>query len=112
MALLYKLGVGAMFFSFPVSFHFSRKIATDKRRAKTYLAQNLMFASSCTGFFAYSLWKRGKLEDDYARKYLYFFNNYDLENFELNRHNNIMRIQYMLNGTGNPNVPYQPDLYG
>jgi hypothetical protein len=89
MAMLYKLGVGVMCFSFPVSFHFSRKIATDKRRAKTYLAQNLMFASSCTFFFAYSLWKRGRLEDDYARKYLYFFSNYDLENFELNRHNNI-----------------------
>jgi len=44
-----------------------------------------MFASGCTIFFAYTLWKRGKLEDDYARKYLYFMSNYDLENFELNQ---------------------------
>jgi len=65
-----------------------------------------MFASGCTIFFAYTLWKRGKLEDDYARKYLYFMSNYDLENFELNQQNNIMRIRYMQDGTGNPNVPY------
>jgi len=104
--MLYWFGVGAMCFSFPISFYFSRKIATDKRKAKQYLGQNLMIASNCTAFFAYTLWKFGRLEDDYARKYLHIFSNYDLENFELNRQNNILRIQHMLIGTTNPNVSY------
>ena len=85
MNLIYKLGVASMLLSFPLSFHFSRKIVLDKSKATKYLMQNIGMSTLTCGFFAWSLFKRGKTEEDLAKKYLWMFLNYDLENFNLNK---------------------------
>jgi hypothetical protein len=41
------------------------------------------------GFFAWTMWNRGVTEEDMAKKYLWMFNNQEMENFELNKQFNI-----------------------
>ena len=95
--LSYKLGIAAMLISFPLSFHFSKRIASDKARAGRYLMQNFGMSVSCCGFFAYSAWKKGVVEDQLARRYLAMTTDYELENFELNKAVNIQKILSFLN---------------
>ena len=45
--------------------------------------------AGCCGFFAYTLWKRGRCEDQLASSYLGIFTNQELENFDLNKFYNV-----------------------
>ena len=92
MSLMYKMGVATMLLSFPISFHYSRKITLNKARANIYLFQNMGVSTVSCGFFAWTMWNRGTTEEDLSKKYLWMFNNQELENFELNKQFNIMRI--------------------
>ena len=58
-----KIGIAAMLISFPLSFHFSKRIARDKARAGKYLMQNFGMSASCCLLFAYSAWNKGKVDD-------------------------------------------------
>jgi len=89
MAMLYKSGVASMLLSFPLSFYYGNLITTDKKNAVKYLRNNTAIATGATLFFIYTLWKRGKKEEELALNYLNIFTTYELENFELNRFNNV-----------------------
>ena len=89
MVVLYKTGVAGMLLSFPISFYYGNLIGTDKANAVRYLRNNTTIAMGVTMFFIYTLWKRGKTEEHLALNYLNHFTTYELENFELNRFNNI-----------------------
>ena len=52
----------------------------------------MMMSTTATVLFVYTLWKRGKCEEEMSKRYLYFMNNYELENFDLSTQNNIARV--------------------
>ena len=72
-----------MLTSFPMSFYFSKQINIDKKNANKYLMRNMAMSTAATLIFVYTLWKRGKCEEELSKKYLYFFSNFELENFDV-----------------------------
>jgi hypothetical protein len=92
-----KFGIAVMLLSFPLSFHFSKRIASDKARAGKYLMQNFGMSASACLFFGYSAWNKGKVEEQLANKYFANTSDHELEHFELNKAINIQKIQSFLN---------------
>ena len=70
MVFQYKLGVGAMLASFPMSFYYSKKISTDSANAMKYLRSNMGISAFCTVFFVIGLYKKGQVEEEMVEKYL------------------------------------------
>ena len=93
MAFKYKLGIAIMCLSFPLSFHYSKKIRLDPKNSSRYLAYNFGASIGATSVFIYALWNRGRVEEQMANKYLAIFNDYEIEHFDQNIMVNIQRIK-------------------
>ena len=76
--LLYKMGIGAMVFSFFGSFYFSRRIIKEPKNVGKLIMMN--FGQTCVNLYAFLafVWKKGKVESRMADKYLYMLNDYEL----------------------------------
>ena len=70
-ARMYALGIFAVIASFPMSFYFSRQMAKDRSRAGQLLTSNMIMSSSCMVFFAFNIYRMGRLEEKLANKYLF-----------------------------------------